>query len=46
MVWDAPTFEAVNKFSMEPEVMAWGAFHNTEVHPVMTIEESAKLFLK
>jgi len=45
MVWDA-SFEALMKLSMEPEMMAWGALHNNEIVPVMTLQESAKLFLK
>jgi hypothetical protein len=45
MVWDA-SFEALMKLSMEPEMIAWGGFHNTEICPVMTFEESAKLYLK
>jgi hypothetical protein len=45
MVWDA-SFEALMKLSMEPEWMAWGALHNNELSPVMTLEESAKFFLK
>jgi hypothetical protein len=44
-LWDA-SFDALMKLSMEPEMMAWGAFHNNEVFPVMTLEETAKLFLK
>jgi hypothetical protein len=45
MVYDAPNMEALLKFSMEPEVMIWSAYHTTEIKPVMTIEESMK-FLK
>ena len=45
MLWDG-SFEALMGLSMEPEMLTWGAFHNTEAFPVMTLEESAKLFLK
>ena len=45
MVYDAPTLDALMKFSMEPEVMIWSAYHTTEIKPVITIEESMK-FLK
>lgn len=43
MVYDAPSMEAMLKFSMEPEVMAWISHHTTETRPVMTIEEVMKL---
>jgi len=43
MVYDAPSMEALLKLSMEPEVMAWGGYHTTEIRPVMTIEESMKI---
>jgi hypothetical protein len=45
IVWDG-SFEALMKLSMEPEFLTWGALHNTETCPVMTLEESAKFFLK
>ena len=43
VVYDAPSMEAILKFSMEPEVMAWSSYHTTETKPVMTLEESMKL---
>ena len=43
VIYDAPNMEAVLSFSMEPEVMIWSAYHNTEIKPVMTIEESMNL---
>ncbi|MGA2768998.1 MAG: DUF3303 family protein [Candidatus Bathyarchaeia archaeon] len=43
VVYDAPSMEAMLKFSMEPEVMAWSSYHTTETRPVMTLEESMKL---
>jgi hypothetical protein len=45
IVFDAPSIDSVMGFSMEPEVMIWTSYHNTEVKPVMTLEESMK-FLK
>jgi hypothetical protein len=45
MLWDG-SFDALMKLSMEPEMLTWGALHNNEVFPVMTFEESARLFLK
>jgi hypothetical protein len=45
MVWDG-SFEKLMELSMEPEMMAWGAFHINELCPVFSVEESAKLFLK
>jgi len=43
VVYDAPSMEALLKFSMEPEVRAYSSYHMTETRPVMTIEESMKL---
>ena len=45
MVYDA-SFEALMKLSMEPEMVAWGALHNNELVPVLTLEEAAKLYMK
>ncbi len=42
VVYDAPSFEAMLKLSMEPEVMAWSGYHTTETKAVMTLEESMK----
>jgi hypothetical protein len=42
-VYDAPSMEAMLKFSMEPEVMDWLGYHMSEIKPVMTLEESMKL---
>jgi hypothetical protein len=44
-VFDAPSFEATQKFGREPEVMAWTAYNDSEIMPVVTAEESMK-FLK
>ena len=43
VVYDAPSMEAVLKFSMEPEVIAWLGYHTTETREVMAFEESMKL---
>jgi muconolactone delta-isomerase len=42
-VYDAPSMEALIKVSMEPEVMSYLKYNITEIHPVMTVEESVKL---
>ena len=42
-VYDAPNMEAMLKFSMEPEAMAWMGYNTTETMPVMTLEEVMKL---
>jgi uncharacterized protein with GYD domain len=42
-VYDAPNTEAMLKFSMEPEVMAWMGYNITEMRPVITLEEAMKL---
>jgi hypothetical protein len=44
-VFDAPSFEATQKFGREPLVMAWIAYNDSEMMPVVTAEESMK-FLK
>jgi hypothetical protein len=43
IVFDAPNLESVMKFSMEPEMMIWSAYHDTELKPVVTLQESMKL---
>ena len=45
VVYDVPGFEALLKFSMEPEVMDWSGYHTTETKAVMTMEESMKLMM-
>jgi uncharacterized protein with GYD domain len=42
-VCEAPTMDALTKFSMEPEMMSWLAYNSTELVPVMTLEEAMKL---
>ena len=43
MVVDAPSIEAYQSFSSEPEVVATGAFETKETKIVMSMEESLKL---
>ena len=43
IVFDAPNMETLLKLTMEPEVMNWLAYNNTETRPVMTFEETMKI---
>ena len=42
-VFDAPSFEAMMKVSMEPEVMSLMMYSTSEFHPVLTLEEGMKM---
>lgn len=42
-VYEAPNSEALQKFSMEPELLKWMAFNTSEIKLAMTLEESIKL---
>ena len=42
-VYEAPSSEALQKFSMEPELLKWMAFNTSEIKLAMTLEESNKL---
>lgn len=42
-VYNAPTMEAMLKFSMEPEVITWMGYNTTEMKPVMTLKDAMKL---
>jgi len=42
-VYEAPSSEALQKFSMEPELLKWMAFNTSEIKLAMTLEESMKL---
>lgn len=42
-VFDAPNMEALMKAGAEPELMTWASYNTTEIMPVMTLEETAKL---
>jgi uncharacterized protein with GYD domain len=44
-VYDAPSWEALYKMGMEPEVMTWGSYNTTEMRQVMGMEEVMK-FMK
>ena len=43
VVYDAPSFEVLLKFSMEPEAMVWSSYQMTETMPVVTLEEAMKM---
>jgi len=42
-VYEAPSSEALQKFSMEPELLKWMAFNTSEIKLAMSLEESMKL---
>ena len=42
-VYEAPSSEALQKFSMEPELLKWMAFNTSEIKLAMSLEESIKL---
>jgi hypothetical protein len=42
-VYDAPSWEALFKMSMEPELMKWGPYNTTEMRQVFTAEEVMKM---
>ena len=42
-VYEAPTSEALQKFSMEPEMVKWMAWNTSEIKLAMSLEESNKL---
>jgi hypothetical protein len=42
-VYEAPTFEAFQKLSMEPEILAWNAYNTTEIKAAITSEEVMKM---
>jgi len=42
-VYEAPTSEALQKFSMEPEMVKWMAWNTSEIKLAMSLEESMKL---
>jgi uncharacterized protein with GYD domain len=44
VVYEAPNMEALMSFSMEPEVISSIGFQTAETRPVMTLEESMRLF--
>jgi hypothetical protein len=42
-VYEAPSSEALQKFSMEPEIAKWMAWNTNEIKLAMSLEESNKL---
>jgi hypothetical protein len=42
-VYEAPSSEALQKFSMEPALLKWMAFNTSEIKLAMSLEESMKL---
>jgi hypothetical protein len=42
-VYEAPSSDALQKFSMEPEMVKWMAWNTSEIKLAMNLEESLKL---
>ena len=42
-VYEAPSADALQKFSMEPEMVKWMAWNTSEIKLAMSLEESLKL---
>ncbi|MDQ1281565.1 MAG: hypothetical protein QG670_2830 [Thermoproteota archaeon] len=42
-VYEAPNSEALQNFSMEPEIIKWMAWNTSEIKLAMTLEESIKI---
>jgi hypothetical protein len=42
-VYEAPSLEALQKFSMETELLKWMAFNTSEIKLAPSLEESMKL---
>jgi hypothetical protein len=42
-VYEAPSSEVLQKFSMEPEMAKWMAWNTSEIKLAMSLEESMKL---
>jgi len=42
-VYEAPSSDALQKFSMEPEMVKWMAWNTSEIKLAMTLDESIKL---
>ena len=42
-VYEAQSSDALQKFSMEPELLKWMAFNTSEIKLAMSLEESMKL---
>jgi len=42
-VYEAPSSDALQEFSMEPEMVKWMAWNTSEIKLAMNLEESMKL---
>ncbi|MGD0159617.1 MAG: hypothetical protein ABSB89_04900 [Candidatus Bathyarchaeia archaeon] len=42
-VYEAPSSDALQEFSMEPEMVKWMAWNTSEIKLAMSLEESMKL---
>jgi hypothetical protein len=42
-VYEAPSSDALQEFSMEPEIVKWMAWNTSEIKLAMSLEESMKL---
>jgi hypothetical protein len=42
-VYEAPSSESLQKFSMEPDMIKWMAWNTNEIKLAMSLEESIKL---
>ena len=45
-VYEASSSDALQKFSMEPEIVKWMAWNTSEIKLAMSLEESMKLLKK
>jgi hypothetical protein len=41
-LYETPSMDVLLKFSMEPEIMIWNGYNETELLPAMTVEETMK----
>jgi len=42
-VYEAPSSEALQQFSMEPDILKWMAWNTSEIKLAMSLEESVEL---
>ena len=42
-VYDAPSMDALLRFSMEPEMMDFSIYNETQLQPIVTIQEAMKM---
>jgi hypothetical protein len=40
--YETPSMDVLLKFLMEPEIMIWNGYNETELLPAMTVEEAMK----